>query len=128
MRWLILLATMLPMASAATTPPSSDEIRLAKALDGFTPGKPVNCINQIRANYATEVIGPVILYKANRRLIYRNDTVGSCATATGDDILLSQNYESRLCNGLVIRTVNRNARFETGSCGLGLFTPYTKAR
>jgi hypothetical protein len=125
-----MIASLALIACGAAAPapePIKDQAQLARALQGFTPGKPVTCIPQARAVYSTEVIGDVILFKANRRLIYRNDTVGTCGSSFRGNVLVSQNYESQLCKGLIMQSVDPLARFETGGCALGTFTPYTKA-
>ncbi len=114
-----------PIANAADS--ASNEARLAHALKGLTPGKPVNCIAQIRPSYTTEAIGDAILYKINNKLIYRNDTTGGCTAQNRYDALVARNFGTRLCRGNIIRTVDTQSGVEAGGCSLGTFTPYTKA-
>lgn len=115
-----------PLPSAPNA--ASDEARMERALKGLTPGKPVNCIAQIRPNYTTEAIGDVILYKINNKLIYRNDTTGGCSAQNRYDALSVRNFGTRLCRGNIVRTVDTQVGIETGGCSLGTFTPYTKAK
>lgn len=116
-------------ADARTTDRAAKEAadnaaKLAKALDGLTPGDPQLCIPQTLTRYNTEVIGDTILYKVNRRLIYRNATTGGCERAAYGDTLVSQNSGSQLCKGQIIATVNFTTRYNSGSCALGQFVPY----
>lgn len=117
-----------PAPGSPSTNSKSDEALIAKALDGFTPGKPVNCISQIRPNYSTEAIGDSILYRFNKQLIYRNKTTGGCGNGRLSDTLVVRNFGPQLCRGQIVQTVDLFTRIETGGCALGDFTPYTKAK
>ncbi len=117
-------------ASAITSnpaEPASNEARIERALTGLTPGKPVSCIAQTRPGYTTEAIGDVILYKINKKLIYRNDTTGGCTARNRQDALVVRNFGTQLCSGNIVRTVDPQSGVEAGGCSLGTFTPYTKA-
>lgn len=134
MRHLLLASLALIACGGASPPPETpnrqsqlNEAKLTRALHGLTPGEPVSCIAQFRGRYSTEVIGDVILYKVNRRLVYRNDTRGGCDSRNAGNALVSQNFESRICRGLIVRSVDLYTGIESGSCSLGTFTPYTKA-
>ena len=133
-RFVIASLALIACGGAAPAPGSnsaesnSDEARIAKALVGFTPGKPVNCIQQFRPTYSTEAIGDSILYRFNNRLIYRNKTSGQCDNGHRIDALVLRNFGPQLCRGQIIQTVDTLSGFETGSCVLGDFTPYTKAK
>lgn len=117
-----------PASESAASDPKSDAARMERALKGLVPGKPINCISQFRPSYSTEIIGDTILYKVNRRLIYRNETSGGCNATPGNDALIVRNFGSQLCRGNIIRTFHPISGFETGGCSLGTFTPYTKAK
>lgn len=117
-------------ASALTSnpaDPASNEARMERALKGLTPGKPVNCITQTRPSYTTEAIGDVILYKVNKKLIYRNDTTGGCTAQNRYDALVARNFGTRLCRGNIVNTVDPQSGVQAGGCSLGTFTPYTKS-
>ena len=100
---------------------------LDKALAGLTPGPATSCIPPQYSPVSTKVYGKVLLYKSTNGDVYRNDTAGGCE-GSGDDILVQVEYSGRPCSGDIIRTVDRYNRFPTGSCALGQFTPYLKAR
>ncbi|MBX9730674.1 MAG: hypothetical protein K2X59_05040 [Sphingomonas sp.] len=126
---LLLLAgcTANARSSSNQTVDARDAAELAKALDGLTPGKPQTCINPLTRRYETKTIGNTILYRVDRNLVYRTEAPGCSRAATGD-ALISNNFGSQLCSGQILQTVDLFARFETGSCSLGEFTPYTRAK
>ena len=101
---------------------------LDKALAGLVPGTPTSCLPpQALSSVNTHAYGNVLLYKMSNGDVYRNDTDGGCNT-NGDDIFVQVEYEGRPCSGDIVRTVDRNSHFPTGSCGLRDFTPYLKPR
>lgn len=117
-----------PASESNSVDPKSDEGRMARALKGLVPGKPVNCISQFRPSYSTQIVGDTILYRVNNRLVYRNETSGGCNATPGSDALIVRNFGSQLCRGNIVRTFHPLSGFETGGCSLGTFTPYTKAK
>lgn len=133
-RFVIASLALIACGGAAPAPGSnsadskSDEARIAKALAGFTPGKPVDCIQQFRPTYSTEAIGDSILYRFNNRLIYLNKTSGRCDNGRRSDALVVRNFGPQLCRGQIIETVDPFVGFANGGCALGDFTPYTKAK
>ncbi len=133
-RFVIASLALIACGGAAPAPGSNsaesknDETRIAKALAGFTAGKPVNCIQQFRPTYSTEAIGESILYRFNNRLIYLNKTSGRCDNGRRADTMVIRNFGPQLCRGQIIQTVDLFVGVETGACALGDFTPYTKAK
>ncbi len=119
------LIAALPAASSARKERLSDEAQLTKALDGLTPGKPVSCID-LRDARGTESIGDSILFRASRRLTYRNDPRGGCKASAFNETLITRTYGSQLCRGDVVRRADLTSGFETSACILGDFTPYRK--
>jgi len=135
MRRLLLASLALIACGGAAPPPDTpdrqsqlNDAKVALKLQGLTPGEPVDCIPLFRARYSTEVIGNVILYKSNSRLVYRNDTRGGCDSSGYGSALVSRNYESGICRGLIIQSIDLFTGLQSGSCSLGSFTPYTKAK
>ncbi|OYY68317.1 hypothetical protein [Sphingomonas sp. 28-63-12] len=132
---IMMLATLLLLTggaadarnAASKRADEADAIKVAKALDGLTPGKPQSCISPFPRDYHTQTIGDTILYRVSKNLIYRNEAPG-CHRAETGDALVSVNYGAQLCRGQIIRTVDLFSRTLTGSCALGEFTPYTKAK
>jgi hypothetical protein len=125
-RILILSASvLLALPAVSATPKMTDAQRLEKALAGRTAGKPQSCV-QLRDLGGSEVIGDDILYRANHRIVYRNQSSGGCESARFGDALVTRIHSSRLCRGDVVRTADLRAGFESGFCVLGDFVPYRK--
>jgi hypothetical protein len=125
-RILILSASvLLALPAVSATPKMTDAQRLEKALAGRTAGKPQSCV-QLRDLGGSEVIGDDILYRANHRIVYRNQSSGGCESARFGDALVTRTHSSRLCRGDVVRTADLRAGFESGFCVLGDFVPYRK--
>lgn len=99
--------------------------RLERRLAGFTAEPAVDCLQSTQTRNANiESFGPTILYKVNRRLIYRTDTNGGCEALGNDSYLVTVSSTGQLCRGDIARTVDRTTHIETGSCGIGGFIPY----
>ena len=105
-----------------------DQAALAKALTGLTPGRPTSCINPANPTLNTHVYGKTILYSAGPNRIWRSETGGGCEGAAHGDIIVQVEHEGRPCSGDILRTIEQSSRIPTGSCSLGQFTPYAKAR
>ncbi len=114
-----------PTATSAKRDKLTDEARLAKALDGLTPGKPQSCIN-LRDAQQTEAYGDSVLFSAGRRLTYRTDTKG-CGNR-GSDTFVTRTIGTQLCRGDVIERVDLISGMQSGFCIAGDFTPYKLAR
>lgn len=114
--------------AADRAPRQTDEEKLATALNGLVPDKPMDCLIDRNQASQIEAYGPTILYKVSKNLIYRNDTGGGCEHIANGDILVTQSISGRLCRGDIGRTVSTSPRFETGSCALGSFTAYRRPK
>ncbi len=113
-------------STAQTAGETRQAMRLAKSLDGLTPGKPMHCINRNQVSYI-QTYPDTIVYVAGRNKKWRNDTVGGCQGLKHDDILVSRNLiGSQYCSGDLIETRSRSGGMVTGACSLGEFVPYTK--
>lgn len=102
-----------------------DRTELAKQLSGLTPGKPQQCMLQ-RGNSETVRIGDTILYKFNRKDVYRTDTNGGCFGLARGDAIITRSYTGQLCSGDIIQTVDLVSRVPSGSCAFGPFVRYQK--
>lgn len=123
-----LLAACTPtprQAAAIADAKAADEIKLARLLQGYTPGPPQACLPQQTGYYHTEGVGETILYRGKEEVIYRNDTNGCHRVARGD-IQVSQIFGPRLCRGQVIDTFDPASRVTTGGCSLNDFIPYRR--
>ena len=127
-----LLAASALLATAgqaqASKPRDTPEQKLAKAIEGRTPGKPVNCINS-RDIRSTQIInGTAILYTSNNGTIYVNRPESGASFLRNGDALVTRTSISQLCNVDIVRLFDTASRFERGSIGLGEFVPYKKVR
>ncbi|RYD50244.1 MAG: hypothetical protein EOP60_12220 [Sphingomonadales bacterium] len=120
---LLLLATA--GTGGATEQRRTDPAKIAKALDGLTPGKPQNCISSDRINEVRGFEGE-ILFVEGRNKIWRNTTRGSCSGLKRDDVPVFRTFGREYCTGDMVQTRERIGGMMTGSCGLGEFIPYTK--
>lgn len=106
---------------------NSDAAKIAKALEGMTPGKPQDCIDRDRVG-ETRGFRDTILYVGGKNKIWRNDTIGSCSGLAHDDLLVTRSMGGRLCRGDQASTHARMGGMLTSSCALGSFVPYTRAK
>jgi len=132
-----LLLCLLAVAGCAATPrdqaaiadrKAADEIKLARLLEGYTPGPAQECIDPLFRDYHTTGVGSTLLYRGTGgRVIYRNDTTG-CEGVENGDAQISQNYQRQLCRGQIIQTFDTLSRRPTGGCSLNAFIPYRKVQ
>lgn len=106
---------------------SRDDARLAKTLEGLTPGTPQNCIDSNRVG-ETRGFRDTILYVGGKNKVWRNDTLGSCAGLANGDLLIVKSVSGRICAGDQASTRARIGGMLTSSCALGKFVPYTRAK
>ena len=123
---LALIGAAVP-AVAATRVSESGEAKLAKALEGRTPGKPVDCISLNRARSSQIYEGTAIVYQDGSTLYVNRPSTGA-ESLRRDDILVSKTYTDQLCRIDTIRLLDQGSRFERGFVGLGQFVPYTKPK
>lgn len=123
---LALIGAAVP-AVAAKRVSETGEAKLAKALEGRTPGKPVDCISLRNARSSQVYDGTAIVYEDGRTLYVNRPTIGA-ESLRRDDILVSKTWSDRLCRIDTIRLLDQGSRFEHGFVGLGQFVPYTKPK
>ncbi|BBF68600.1 MULTISPECIES: hypothetical protein [Sphingomonas] len=122
---------MAPLLLAACTgsyepTPLTDKqaTKLDKALAGKVAGEKVSCINREPQTNLTVISNNVLLYKVNRKLVYKNDLIGSCSGLTYGDTMIVRSYGSQMCRGDFTTTANLQTGITTGACALGDFIPY----
>lgn len=118
---LALTATAAPAATTA----EKGEARLARMLEGRTPGTPVSCITTMNSNKLQVIDEVGLVYDAgdtvyvarptDRRMLDRNDA-----------LVLDRFSATRLCVNEGMRTIDRGAGFFTGVVFLEDFVPYTR--
>lgn len=128
MRWLIALATMLPLASAAATTAgvAEDDAAVARAIAGRTAGKPSLCIDQARLNGPEIINGRTIIYRQSGRRIWVSRLKEECRWLQGDPILVAQSSGSQLCRNDRFDVLQRNSPNPAGFCLFGDFVPYDR--
>lgn len=72
----------------------------------------------------TVISNNVLLYRVNKRLIYKNELMGSCNGLTFGDTLIVRVFGTQLCRGDLASSANLMSGMTTGSCALGDFIPY----
>jgi hypothetical protein len=129
---LIIPAALLLVGSAALSADSyrqreeaRDNADLAKALAGYTPGKPMTCIETTRIR-DTQRVGDKIIYKYSSREMYVNDTGGGCFGLRSGDAIITKSYTGQFCRGDIVRTADLTTHTPSGSCAFGDFVPYRK--
>lgn len=98
---------------------------ISDTLKGLTPGKPQSCIEQSRVTQVQKYTN-TILYEYSPREIYRVTTTPGCSGLRYGDILVTHTTTGELCSGDIVRTVSPGANMPSGTCALGMFTPYRR--
>lgn len=117
-------------ADTAPAPIRDKEAKiLEKELKGKVAGEPRNCISNTRNVDAIRISDDTLLYRESGRTLYMNKLRSSCPGLTrGDDIMVVETYSGQLCNGDIIRLVDRTSGIQGPVCSLGEFVPYKKAK
>lgn len=124
MRYILLLPLGL-LTSAASTP-DKNAAKVEAALKGLTPGPAKQCLS-VWERRNSERHGDIILFRINRRLIYRSQlTVGCSSPVNDDDYVVTQTPTTQLCAGDIIRLVDHVTNIDTGGCAYGPFVPYRR--
>lgn len=131
---MLALATGLLVGACAVAPDEraqspAAQRELAEALAGRTPGPPVRCIPNYRANQMQVIDDGTILFR-DGRTVYLQKPRGEClGIATGGRTLVTRKFgTSDLCDGDINQTVDLRSGFSGGACVFGPFVPYTKPR
>ena len=115
-------------APRVSKPDPKVEAELAKALAGRVPGKPQSCIPN-SANMNVRQIGAnTLIYSKFGSTIWRNDPPGGCIGAGRGYALISRSTTGSACRGDIVTIRDMVAGIDQGSCALGDFVPYTKAK
>jgi len=121
MRILIISALLLATGTAQAAPRSLDTV-----LAGRTAGKPATCIQQ---NFIddSEIFDGAILYRMKSGPDYLNRP-SQCSQLRPDRGLVSRTPSTSICSGDIVQIVDFTSHFNYGSCGLGEFVPYPRAK
>ncbi len=122
------ITPLLLAGCTADVPPKpltpKQEAALDKALAGKVAGKKVTCISRQPQTNLTAISKNIVLYRVSRKLVYKNELIGSCNGLTRDDIIITQSWGSQMCRGDLTRTADRVSGMLSGACALGDFIPY----
>lgn len=125
--WLWITPLMLA-GCTGTLPPQpltpKQEAALDKALAGKVAGEKMSCVNREPQTNLTVISNNVLLYRVSKKLVYKNELIGSCNGLTRDDIIITQSWGSQMCRGDLTRTADRMSGMLSGACALGDFVPY----
>lgn len=98
---------------------------LSENLSGKVAGPPQSCIPIEQARQPIRVSDRILLYRVGRTLTYRNDLASPCeGLAYDNDVIVAEPFGSQLCEGDLIRLVNRYGGTGAAACSYGKFTPF----
>ena len=112
-------------AGAKETTAEKGEAKLAKMLEGRSPGEPVQCITTMRSNGLQVIDHVAVVYDAGS-VIYVARPTDRMQLGRNDILVIDRFSGSRLCASDVVRTIDRGSGFPTGVVFLDSFVPYTK--
>ncbi len=117
-------ATAHSRASAA-----EDEAGLAAALSGRIAGPPQDCVSQDDLGGNRSYGRRVVLFGGRTDdVVYVNRPAAGCPDLDVGRALKTRTTTTQLCRGDIVTVFDPVSGIEYGSCGLGKFTPYRRAR
>ncbi len=122
----LLAACSTAPAQQTRSPPASRE--LADALAGRVAGPPQRCITTYRTTSVHPIDDWTILYDQGSTIYVQNPRGGCPGVGRGNDILVTRQTSTQICDGDIARTVDLTSRVEGGGCVFGPFVPYTRPR
>jgi hypothetical protein len=119
-----------PEASArARTQATEDEAGLAAALSGRIAVPPQNCVNERDLGGNKSYGRGVIVFSGSTNdVVYVNRPAAGCPDLASGRALKTRTPMTQLCRGDIVTVFDPVSGFEYGSCSLGEFTPYRRAR
>lgn len=130
---LVLVATGL--ASCTTAPPQQlqrtdrAEAQLQQLVAGRVAGKPMTCLPNYRPDNMVIIDDNTVFYRAGSQL-YRQDFMGGHCNglATGGYALVTRQFSGTLCRGDIAQVMDTSSGVPIGTCVVGDFVPYYRAR
>ncbi|MBN9505321.1 MAG: hypothetical protein J0I69_04775 [Altererythrobacter sp.] len=111
-------------SASAETLAEKGEARLAKMLEGRTPGTPVSCVNGVRSSRITVIDEVGVVYDDGKTIYVSRP---SNPKSLGPwDVPIIERFGSQFCKTDLIRTVDSTGGYVTGPVFLGDWVPYTK--
>ena len=84
----------------------------------------MSCISRVPQTNLTVISNNVLLYRVSRKLVYKNELIGSCNGLTRGDIMIVRSFGSQMCRGDFTTTASPVSGMTSGACALGDFIPY----
>jgi hypothetical protein len=111
------------MSAAAQT-------KLADALRGRVAGPPQSCVSQRQLGGNRSAGEGAIIFEGQTgsSVIYVNRPPGGCPELTFNRALVTRTTTGQLCRGDIVTVADLTSGIQSGSCGLGDFTPYRRVR
>ncbi|MGE5234859.1 MAG: hypothetical protein ACM3O7_00750 [Acidobacteriota bacterium] len=108
---------------------AEDQAGLAAALKGRIAGTPQDCVSlaELGGNrsYGREV---VVFRGRTDDVVYVNRPLAGCPTLDVGRALKTRTTTTQLCRGDIVTVFDPVSGTDYGSCSLGAFTPYRRAR
>jgi hypothetical protein len=113
----------------APTQAPGPEAELAAALSGRTAGPAQDCVNEAELA-GNKAYGKDVIVFSGRTddVVYVNRPPGGCPALDFGRAIRIQTPAARLCRGDVVTVFDPLSDIGYGSCSLGAFTPYRRAR
>jgi len=115
------------IAAPALARRDTPDVQLQKLLAGRVAGKPVSCLPFSRASDSQIINGKAIVYKFGGTL-YVNQPQSGADGLDDDNILVTRQFGSQLCDVDSVRLIDRSTGFPRGFLILGKFVPWTKPK
>jgi hypothetical protein len=100
--------------------------RSVSELNGRTPGKPVDCIDEDAAGPALVFNPTTVLFRESGRRIWRMQPDGACQALRPGVRLTIFNIGRRLCAGDRFNVSPIGSTISSAQCRMGPFTPYDR--
>lgn len=115
----------------STRDASADEgaRELAEALQGLTPGAPVNCMPNLHGQGRMEVIDDNTILFREGATVYVQHPKGGCPGIDNGryTLVLRQVGAHQICQGDIHQLIDLRNNVHGGSCVFGPFVPYRRA-
>jgi len=128
MRPLLPLLALLIAAPAAAHIDTPQEA-LASALKGMVPdGRPEQCLLSRQADDVRLVDEHTIVYRMGASRAWVNHPRGGCLGLQPGRTLITHSPEGQLCAGDLTHVVDLVSHMQYGTCSLGAFEPWRRAK
>jgi len=121
----IALASVL--AAPALARRDTPDVQLQKLLAGRVAGQPVSCLPFSQSADSQIITGKAIVYKIGGT-IYVNRPRSGARDLDDDNILVTRQFGSQLCDSDSVHLIDRSTRIPRGFVILDKFVPYAKPK